>query len=360
MADSVQEPQTDDHGTTITRRQAVGTGMVASAGLLLAVGTGGLLGSSPADAASACATLTPEKTIGPFFVEEKLNRSDITTDPDTGKKAAGIPLTLSWTLLNEDASCAPLAGAQVDVWHADSGGTYSDEAQEGTTGNKVLRGYQVSDAKGKVTFKTIYPGWYSGRTVHIHMRIRLFDSSGKATYDFTSQVFFDDALTDKVYAASPYSARGTRDTRNAADSIYGSDGGTCQLAMSGSNAAGYVGAFTFGLTGTGVSGGTKTPSDTKVSGKLASAKFMRTNGGSRVLVVKLTTKETTAVTLRLLRGSKVIKRRTIKTVRSGTHTLSLPIAHKVSAGRITLSLTLTDRASNRKTLTKILHLRSAR
>jgi hypothetical protein len=84
---------------------------------------------------------------------------------------------------------------------------------------KFLRGYQVTDANGVAAFSTIYPGWYNGRAVHIHFKLRLYAGSTK-TYEFTSQFFFDDALTDAVYAQSPYSSRSSRDTRNASDGIY--------------------------------------------------------------------------------------------------------------------------------------------
>jgi protocatechuate 3,4-dioxygenase beta subunit len=142
----------------LTRRQLVGAGAgLAGAGIALGIGNG------PARAlAASCGTLTPVKTIGPYFVEEGLNRSDITTDPGTGAVVAGIPLVLDLTLIDDDNGCVPLAGAQVDIWHASPGGLYSDEASEGTSGKKYLRGYQVSDAQGNVTFKTVYPGWYSG------------------------------------------------------------------------------------------------------------------------------------------------------------------------------------------------------
>ena len=158
--------------TVINRRTLVRTAGATGAGLLVATRTpvASLFGPGDASAAATCASLTPAKTIGPYFVEEKLNRSDLRTDPATGAVTAGVPLALDLTLVDEDASCAPFAGAQVDLWHADPSGKYSDESVEGTSGKKYLRGYQVSDANGKVAFTTVYPGWYSGRAVHIHVR----------------------------------------------------------------------------------------------------------------------------------------------------------------------------------------------
>lgn len=161
---------------------------------------------------------------------------------------AGIPLALALTLLDEDNACAPFAGTQVDIWHADPNGEYSDESGEGTAGKKYLRGYQVSDANGKVAFTTVHPGRYSGRAVQMHLRFRLFDSAGTSTtYDFTTQLCFDDALTDTVYRKAPYSSRSARDTRDASDTIYGSDGASLVLALT-AEGGGYAGAFTFGLS----------------------------------------------------------------------------------------------------------------
>jgi hypothetical protein len=121
-------------------------------------------------------------------------------------------------------------GAAVDVWHANAAGTYSDIAREGTAGPSYLRGVQVTDAAGRATFTTIYPGWYSGRAVHVHFKVRLFDGSS-TTYEFTSQLFFDPATTDDVYATSAYSSRGTPNTPNSTDDIYGSDGSKLLVAL---------------------------------------------------------------------------------------------------------------------------------
>jgi protocatechuate 3,4-dioxygenase beta subunit len=121
-------------------------------------------------------------------------------------------------------ACLPVAGVQVDVWHANASGEYSDAhagmGQGSTEGQAWLRGYQTSDADGSVAFTTIYPGAYGGRTAHIHVKARLFDAAGHTTYEFTSQLFFDDAVNDIVMAKAPYSARAARRTRNAQDFLY--------------------------------------------------------------------------------------------------------------------------------------------
>ncbi len=186
----------------------------------------------------------PDLTVGPYFVDEKLNRSDLTTDTTDSNVLNGVPLTLNIFVMEYNSSgCTALAGAQVDVWHADAAGVYSDESVENTSGQTYLRGYQITDANGEVTFKTIFPGWYSGRTVHIHVMIRTFSSSGSETFDFTTQLFFDPTLTLQVMANAPYNTRGNPNTTNSADSIYSSET-LLSLASSGS---GYTTSITLGV-----------------------------------------------------------------------------------------------------------------
>ena len=216
-----------------------------------------LFSSTPLPMVKAAETLAcvarPALTEGPYFVDEKLNRSDIRTDPSNNAVSAGVPLKLRFTVNNvSGAACAPMAGAWVDIWHCDAAGAYSDIAngagQANTSGRKYLRGYQVTDANGAVEFTTIYPGWYSGRTVHIHYKVRLFSGATK-TYEFTSQVFFDDTLTDQVFAQAPYSSRGTRNTRNSNDGIYQSGGTSTLLTTASDGAGGYTSTYDIGVTG---------------------------------------------------------------------------------------------------------------
>ena len=190
----------------------------------------------------------PEETEGPYFVDEKLNRSDIRSDPTTGVVKAGLPLSITFLVSQIAAnSCTALQGAQVDIWHCDAAGTYSDtnDPNWNTVGQKFLRGYQVTDASGKATFSTIYPGWYSGRAVHIHFKIRTTGSNGSA-YEFTSQMFFDDTLSTQVFTQAPYNTKGTRDTLNATDSIY-KNGGDQLLLTLDKTANGYSTTFGVGL-----------------------------------------------------------------------------------------------------------------
>jgi protocatechuate 3,4-dioxygenase beta subunit len=191
--------------------------------------------------------VVPELTEGPYFVDEKINRSDIRSDTDTGTIQEGVPLRLVFNVSSVGAgSCTAYEGAYVDIWHCNASGLYSDEQQNNTVGQNFLRGYQVTDANGKAEFTTIYPGWYSGRTVHIHFKIR---SALGATqqHTFTSQLFFDDTLTDTVFAGAPYSSRGSRDTRNATDNIYRSGGSTLLLNLTKED-AGYTATFNIGVS----------------------------------------------------------------------------------------------------------------
>jgi protocatechuate 3,4-dioxygenase beta subunit len=221
--------------TDLTRREmlglaAKGAASVAVSQALLACGGESALTSSAVDTTSSGSTsacvLTAALTEGPFFVDEMLNRSDIRYDPVTGALSDGALLNLTFNVSRAASdACTPLTGAYLDVWHADATGTYSDVSGNGNgssgSGKKFLRGYQVTDGSGTVKFTTIYPGWYSGRAVHIHFKLRLYAGSTKS-YEFTSQFFFDDTLTDTVQAQSPYNAKGQRDVRNTDDGIYNS------------------------------------------------------------------------------------------------------------------------------------------
>ncbi|MBD2743859.1 intradiol ring-cleavage dioxygenase [Coleofasciculus sp. FACHB-1120] len=190
----------------------------------------------------------PQQTEGPYFVDEKLNHSDIRSDPSDGSVKPGVSLRLVFRVSRIDGrSCTPLRGATVDIWHCDALGVYSDvrDFNGDTQGQKFLRGNQVTNANGTVEFVTIYPGWYLGRTVHIHFKIRADSASGRGS-EFTSQLYFDDALTDRVHAQSPYAAKGQRTQRNDGDGIF-QDGGDQLMLQLTQDAQGYVGTFDIGL-----------------------------------------------------------------------------------------------------------------
>ena len=205
-------------GRVLTRREALA---LLGAGGVAALGAG-----RPASAAvpDAC-VVRPALTEGPYFVDVKLGRSDIRSDPADGTLRPGV---------------------MVDVWHCDAAGLYSDVTDRGgsTVGRKFLRGYQTTGGDGRVAFTTIYPGAYPGRAVHVHFKVRTDAGRGRA-HEFTSQLFFDDALTDQVHARPPYAAAARR-MRNERDGIYRGTGGQLILAAAPSS-GGYAAAFDLAL-----------------------------------------------------------------------------------------------------------------
>jgi protocatechuate 3,4-dioxygenase beta subunit len=183
-----------------------------------------------ASGAVAC-VLAPELTEGPYYLPNEAVRRDITE----GKP--GTPLRLQLTLVSV-SSCKPIKGAAVDIWHADASGVYSGVA--GNSGS-FLRGVQRTDGNGLAIFDTIYPGWYQGRAVHIHVKVHV---GGNIVH--TGQLFFPDALSDKVYKAAPYRARGNPDTTDAADAIY-RNGGSRSLLRPVKRGSGYLGSMVMGV-----------------------------------------------------------------------------------------------------------------
>jgi protocatechuate 3,4-dioxygenase beta subunit len=259
-------PDSDDApiGRILSRREMLALLGGSGAALLAACAPGSVrataspasaAGSSdPASGAAASAIVAtpncivvPALTEGPYFVDEKLSRSDIRNDPTDGSVRPGTPLTLALNISRASGgACGVLTGATVDIWHCDALGVYSDASDPGfnTKGKKFLRGYQTTDSGGNVRFTTIYPGWYQGRAVHIHFKIRT--PATNATYDFTSQFFFDDSFSDQVYAQAPYSQKGSGRLRNGGDSIYTGGGDKLLLPVTKS-ASGYAAAFAIGL-----------------------------------------------------------------------------------------------------------------
>jgi protocatechuate 3,4-dioxygenase beta subunit len=154
--------------------------------------------------------LYPEQTAGPFYLDLDLLRRDITE----GK--SGMPLRVELLVQGED--CAPLKDVAVDLWHCDAVGVYSGFAGQlgglATTGATFLRGTEITDADGLAAFDTVYPGWYPGRTTHMHFRVH---TSG--TRAATSQIYFPEDVTSEVYATAPYDTRGPKDTPNSGDGI---------------------------------------------------------------------------------------------------------------------------------------------
>lgn len=220
-------------GTTSTAPAASpGLATVTSTTLAAALpGVAPTQAPSSAAAAMPSCVVRPELTEGPYFVDEKIERSDIRSDPTTGQMREGIPLAITFLVSQVNGNgCTPLTGAVVDVWHCDAAGMYSDVTDRSfnTKGQKWLRGFQTTDENGIARFTTIYPGWYSGRAVHIHFKIRT-DPASAAGKEFTSQFFFDESITDQVHARAPYAAKGYRTIKNEGDGIYRQSGGQLLL-----------------------------------------------------------------------------------------------------------------------------------
>jgi protocatechuate 3,4-dioxygenase beta subunit len=219
----------------LTRRQS----LLRFAGFAAAAGAGAAWevpgsGSAAVEQGLVQCVLTPELTEGPYFVAGEAVRHDITE----GK--AGTPLLLSLRVLNA-RTCKVVENATVDIWHCDALGVYSG-AVAGNPGTNFLRGVQRTNATGIATFKTIYPGFYQGRAVHIHVKVHV-----RGNVVHTGQLFFPAAITQAVYAKAPYSAHGmSPDTPNPQDAIFRNGGATGMLAFK-KTAPGYTASITMGV-----------------------------------------------------------------------------------------------------------------
>jgi len=190
----------------------------------------------------------PEQTEGPYFVDEKLNRSDIRVDPSDKSIRPGVPLRLEFQVSRiAGTACTPLRGAMVDVWHCDAAGVYSDvrDGRFDSRGKQFLRGYQQTNVNGNAEFLTIYPGWYEGRAVHIHFKIRSA-AQGARAQEFTSQLYFDESVNDQVFKQAPYNSKRGRRVMNDADFLF-RRGGKELLLVSTKDAQGYTAKFDIGL-----------------------------------------------------------------------------------------------------------------
>lgn len=227
-----------------TRRALLGFIGAGGAALL----AGSLKRASAAQSEAAGCVVRPRHIEGPYFVDAGLSRSDIRSDPRTGVIRQGVPLRLAFRVSQLSGSrCLPLTGAQVDVWQCDAAGLYSEtkEWQESTIGQQFLRGYQVTDRRGLAAFTTIFPGWYPNRAVHIHFKIRT-EQRGTGGREFTSQIYFDDELTDAIHALPAYAGRGARKVRNDRDLLFLFRGSRLILPLR-EEKKGYAGTFDIAL-----------------------------------------------------------------------------------------------------------------
>ena len=205
---------------------------------------------------------TPQQIEGPYFVDGMPNRSDIRLDTFNGSIQGGIPMRLVLHVYNvedEDGdrvgSCTPLNDAKVDIWLANSQGIYSGVQDAGTGQNNFLRGYQITDENGAVQFTTVYPGWYEGRAIHIHVKVRNFEGSNE-TLEWTSQFYLNNSINEQVHTQPPYSSHGPVDMTNEEDFIYAgpsSDGliqtntGQHLMLKLNEDERGYTGTFNIGV-----------------------------------------------------------------------------------------------------------------
>jgi protocatechuate 3,4-dioxygenase beta subunit len=213
-----------------SRREALVAASVIAAG----AGAHAARPTTASGKSGASCVLAPEMTEGPYYLDDHLIRRDITEGKD------GVPLRLRLTV-QDASSCKPIARATVEVWHADATGHYSgfDGAPTQTT---YLRGGQRTDRNGLAVIDTIYPGWYQGRTPHIHVKVHV---GGNVLH--TGQLFFRMATSDAVYQTSAYAAAGEPDTTNATDDIYAHGGSRSLLALRPRAGGGYLGAIALGV-----------------------------------------------------------------------------------------------------------------
>ena len=198
----------------IDRRQALAAFGTAGLGAVLAgcgddAPTAATATATPSadtfDDAATC-TVSPELTEGPFYFDVDSLRSDIAEDRE------GVSLRLA-IRVRDAATCEPIQDAVVDIWHCDAEGTYS--GFESAAQETFLRGAQLTDADGVAGFRTIYPGWYRGRTIHIHAKVHLDKTTALTTQLFTNREF-----DERVFAREPYASDPGRDTFNDSDGIY--------------------------------------------------------------------------------------------------------------------------------------------
>jgi protocatechuate 3,4-dioxygenase beta subunit len=205
---------------------------------------------------------TPQQIEGPYFVDDMPNRSDIRSDTSNGSVQEGIPLHLILHVydVNEidvdgTGSCTSLKDAKVDIWHSNSQGVYSGIRDDGTAENDFLRGYQMTDNNGTVEFTTVYPGWYEGRAIHIHIKVRTYEGSNE-TLEWTSQFYLNNSINELVHTQPPYSNHGPVPMTNEDDFIYtgpSTDGlvqtntGQHLLLKPNKDDPGYTATFNIGL-----------------------------------------------------------------------------------------------------------------
>jgi protocatechuate 3,4-dioxygenase beta subunit len=238
----------DRHPKLINRRKALE--LIGAAGALVTAGCSGDTPTSPSAAATPAATPTtttgtptgsaacavsPSETVGPYPSLADYVRRNIT------EGRPGLPLSLTLTVVNAASNCAPVASASVEIWQCDHEGVYSEYGAG--RGQTFLRGIQVTDGQGQVTFDTVYPGWYQGRATHIHVEVSLNGRSVKVT-----QIAFPEEVTAEVYRTGVYASKGPNTTTNTRDGIFADSLAQEMISLSGSVASGFAGTFIVGIS----------------------------------------------------------------------------------------------------------------
>jgi protocatechuate 3,4-dioxygenase beta subunit len=230
----------------LTRREALG--MLGATGAALSMVRCGETPTGPSTVEAAAATTTtggsaacavsPSETVGPYPSLTDMFRSDIR------EGRSGAPLTLTIAVVNVNNGCSPVSGANVEIWQCDADGHYSQYSQQGYNGvlQTYLRGIQTSDGSGRVTFTTIYPGWYQGRATHIHVDVAMNGRSVKVT-----QIAFPESVTAALYATGVYAARGQNPTGNSRDNVFADSVASEMAEITGSPTTGYSATFTVGV-----------------------------------------------------------------------------------------------------------------
>ena len=215
---------------------------------------------------------TPQQIEGPYFVAGMPNRSDIRSDTSDGSVQEGVPLHLVVHVYQVDGKdqgginstdakvCTPLSGARVDIWHANAQGLYSGVRDNGTGNNTFLRGYQITDNNGTAAFDTVYPGWYEGRAIHIHIKVTAYEGT-KEKLDWTSQFYLNNSANEQVHTQPPYSNHGPVPVTNEQDILFTgpSTDGLIQsnagkhliLDLTKNGPEGYIGTFNVVVNSTG-------------------------------------------------------------------------------------------------------------
>jgi protocatechuate 3,4-dioxygenase beta subunit len=230
----------------LTRREVLGL-LGTTGAAMTAIHCGGESPTSPSTVGAATTTttttttgtatgcaVTPSETIGPYPSLVDLFRSDIRE----GK--SGTTLTLKLKVVNANSACAVVPDANVEIWHVDAAGNYSQYGSQ--TGQTYLRGIQTTDANGEVTFTTIYPGWYQGRATHIHIEVTIGGVSRKVT-----QIAFPESINNAVHGSGAYASRGTNPLSNRADGIFADSLDSELVTPSGDPTNGYTASFTIGV-----------------------------------------------------------------------------------------------------------------